>query len=376
MYNPDILFSTSVMLEVVRDLPIAPTFLRSIFFPVTKQSQTLEIAMDKITGNRRVAPYVSRYRPSAIANNIRRQFKTYNPPSIKLRKQMDAYDALSRQPGELPFTYAMENMDPVKRALQMLGEELQDLGDQFTRREELTVSELLNTGTVHIEGDDVDEWIDYDMPASHKITLTGNDLFSNSNSNPVIQFNGWQNIIRVDGHHGAANIAVLGKDVRDAFLAHAKVSGNLSSVLGTLRVELGNISPKELPDSVEFLGTLNGPAKLDLYAYDEYYEDESGNEYPIMPTDTIYMGTTRATGIFSYAAIKDLKSPQSIQNEARMPVMPTNQSPKSPNTQIFAVPRFVKTYFSEDPSAQMLLMQSSPLPIMTLPNCFMSIKAV
>jgi hypothetical protein len=367
----ELLLNPVTLLSAVKTIPPLATFFRDFLFKETQQSQTLQVAIDEIVGNRRLAPFVA---SSAVAPNVERtafSSRIYRPPLVKAKKNLQALDALSRLPGELPFTTGGA-FDIQQRAMELLGWELQDLSDRISRREEWMLSQLLDTGSISISGDGINETVDYEMPAGHKITLTGNDLFSSANSDPIALFTAWQRLVQKDGKMGPADFAIMGRDVRDAFLAHPKISPNATSVLNTLRVDLGVINPNSLPNGAEFLGTLKGLGGLNLYAYNEYYEDDNGNIQDMMPADKIYIGFSRARNIFAYGAIQDVQSPTSAGNASRLP----KGIPSLPRNNTYAMSRYPKTWFTEEPSAQILMMQSAPLPIMVQPNCFVSVKAV
>ena len=367
----ELLLNPVTLLSAVKTIPPLSTFLRDFLFKETQQSSTLQIAIDEIVGNRRLAPFVA---SSAVAPNVERtafSSRIYRPPLVKAKKNLQALDALNRLPGELPFTTGAA-FDSQQRAIELLGWELQELSDRISRREEWMISQLLDSGSISVSGDGINETIDYEMPSGHKVTLTGNDLFTSANCDPIALFTEWQRLIQKDGKLGPADFAIMGRDVRDAFLSHPKISPNATSVLNTLRVDLGVINPSTLPNGAEFLGTLKGLGGLNLYAYNEYYEDDNGVVQDMMPADKIYIGFSRARNIFAYGAIQDLQSPTVANNMSRMP----KGIPSLPRNNTYAMSRFPKTWFTEEPSAQILMMQSAPLPIMVQPNCFMSIKAV
>jgi hypothetical protein len=361
----ELLLSPITLLTAVKTIPHNPTFFRDFLFKETQQSQTLSVAIDELVGNRRLAPFVS---GQAIAPSVQKMpfsTKIYYPPLIKAKKNLQALEALNRLPGELPFTTGAA-FDQQQRAMELLGWELQSLSDSISRTEEWMISQLLDSGQLSIVGEGIDKVVDYEMPASHKLTLTGNDLFTNSSSDPVALFTSWQRLIQQDGKMGPADFAIMGRNVRDAFLSHPKISANATSLLNTLRVDLGVINPAMLPTGAEFLGTLR------LYAYNEYYEDDSGVTHDMMPADKIFIGFSRARNIFAYGAIQDLQSPASMSNTSRIPT----GLPSLPRNNLYAMSRFPKTWFTEEPSAQILMIQSAPLPIMSQPACFASIKAV
>jgi len=50
-------------------------------------------------------------------------------------------------------------------------------------------------------------------------------------------------------------------------------------------VMVGMIDVRELPNGIEYLGTING---VDFFGYDEWYiDDDTGVETPMVPADTV-----------------------------------------------------------------------------------------
>ena len=100
----DLLLNPVTLLQAVKTVPPLSTFLRDFLFKETQQSSTVQIAIDEIVGNRRLAPFVA---SNAVAPNVERtafSSKIYRPPLVKAKKNLHALDALNRLPGELPFT--------------------------------------------------------------------------------------------------------------------------------------------------------------------------------------------------------------------------------------------------------------------------------
>ena len=115
-------------------------------------------------------------------------------------------------------------------------------------------------------------------------------------------------------------------------------------------MQLGMIAPKDLPDGVIYIGTLENTA---LYSFDDWYEDEKGDLQPMVPTDRIFLGSTKSANKRHYGAIQDLDL--NVTAEAQF---------------------FAKSWKTPDPSARWVMVQSAPLPAMHQPDAFASIKAV
>jgi hypothetical protein len=84
--------------------------------------------------------------------------------------------------------------------------------------------------------------------------------------------------------------------------------------------------------------------------------------------DYIYLGIVDSLNRFVNAGIADLDAGTANINDL-VTVTPTEK------TNIVATPKFPKTWRENNPSAQMLSLQSSFLPILIYPASFASVKA-
>ncbi len=340
------MFKTRLMLRAMEQMLPVRTFLLVTFFNRTENSNSEYIDIDIVKGKRRLAPFVSPLMEGKVVERLGFTTNSYKPPYIKPKKITTAQDVLTRLPGEAIYGGATT---PAERAAQMLAKDLAELDEMITRREEWMAAQIMDTGAVHCVGDGIDQNVDFLMDASHKITLTGNDLWSSThaNSQPLDDLKTWKRLIAKDSGM-VPNIIVMGTDAADAFCKHSTVSGKLDY----RRVDMGQIDPTALPNGATYLGfiKLDG-LNCDLYTYEEYYTDDSGVTQPMVPLSKVWMGNKNARLVKHYGAIQDLKS-------------------------LVAVPRFPKSWEEEDPSARLVMVQSAPLPAMHQPDAFISAKVL
>jgi hypothetical protein len=240
-----------------------------------------------------------------------------------------AQDFLSRDFGQHIYAGADS---AASRAAKQVGKDLAYLEEIITRREEWMAAQLVQTGKVAIVGDGVDDEIDFGMDASHIITLTGNDLWSDqTNSKPLEDLRAWRRLILKDSGLNATDV-IMGTDALDAFLDHPDVQGKLD----TRRIDLGEINPAQVPNGVIYYGRIKDVA-VDLWVYDEWYYDEgSSTELPMIDTKKVVMGSRQARTARHYGAIQDLEATA-------------------------AVSRFPKSWTEQDPSVRFIMVQSAPL---------------
>ncbi len=323
------LFETRTMLAALEQMLPVHTFLLSTFFQTIETSMTKHVDIDIQKGKRKLAPFVSPVMEGKVMERLGYTTKTYTPPYIKPKMVTTAQDFLSRNMGE---TIYGSNDSAASRAAAQVGKDLAYLDEIITRREEWMAAQLLQTGQVAIVGDGVNDVINFGMDASHIITLTGNDLWSDqTNSTPIEDLRAWRRLILKDSGLNA-DVVVMGSDALDAFLSHPDVQNQLD----TRRIDLGLIDPARIGNGAIYYGRIKDTAQ-DLYVYDEWYYDETTSDNVAMiDTKKIVMGSTQARTARHYGAIQDLKANA-------------------------AVSRFPKSWEVEDPSVRYIMLQSAPL---------------
>ena len=338
------MFDTRSMLRLLAQMLPVRTFLLDMFFTETEFSNTAYVDIDIIKGKRKMAPFVS---PMAEGKMIERDgytTKSFAPPYIKPKWITSAADILKRDPGN--HVYA-GNASPAQRAMEMLSKDLAEADKMITRREEWMAAQALNTGSIVVTGDGVSATIDFGMKASHKITLTGNSLWTDSASTPLEDLRTWRDLVAQSSGF-VPNVGVFGQSVINALLAHA----DFQNQLNTRRIDLGSIDPQFLAEQgVVYYGHIKDVG-LDIYGYMEWY-DLDGTEYPMVPVDKIFLGSTGARTARHYGAIQDLEFSGGA-----------------------SVRLFPKSWMEKDPSGQVLLVQSAPLVVPHQIDAFASIKAV
>ncbi len=340
------LFETRTMLEALEERFPPKMFLKDTFFggaPETWPTQHIDIDIQK--GKRRVAPYVNPLAEGKIVAREGFHTNTYKAPYLKPKMVTTAQDFLTRDIGQNVYG---SSEGPEQRAQKKLGKDLATLEDMILRREETQASELLHTGKVTVIGDGVSDIIDFQMEATHIITLSGTDLWDNAASDPLAKLRELKRLAVKDSGLVPTK-CVMGEDAIDAFLINA----NVTNQLDTRRIDLGLIDPVELSEGVTYYGRIKD-VNLDLYTYEEYYVHPVTTVVtPMVEPKKILLGNPSARTSTNYGAIQDLDAGGN-----------------------FVVPRFAKSWRSKDPSAQWLLVQSAPLLAMHQVDAFLAVQVL
>jgi len=189
------LFDTRTMLTFLDQRKRPKTFLLDTFFTTVERSLTKKVDIDIFKGIRRVAPFVSPRMEGTNVTRIGFTTNSFQPPYVKPKMSTEAQDFLNRMQGQHIY---MPGDGPGERARRRLAEDLTDLDDMITRREELMASEVLELGKVTVVGEGVSDTIDFGLDASHIITLTGTDLWTDAGSDPEQDLRDWARIISRD----------------------------------------------------------------------------------------------------------------------------------------------------------------------------------
>lgn len=340
------IFEPRTLLEAVEQMLPPRSFLLDTFFASVDQAMTKTVDIDIIKGTRKMAPFVSPRMAGKLVVDQGFTTNTFTPPYLKPKKVTVAGQLFTRAPGEVLYM----GKTPQQRAAEKLGKDLAELDELCIRREEWMAAQALLTGQIPVKGEGVDVVINFQMAATHKVTLTGAALWTDGTSDPIAKLREWSQLIAKDSGLTPDNV-VLGSSVIDAFVNNPQVKDKLNN----RRFELGIIQPQQLPNGVIYYGYLPDPG-LDVWSYNEWYVDpDTGNTQPMLPVDRIILGASRAQTKRAYAAIQDVEAIEEG---------------------LFAVRRYPKTWVSKDPSARLLMLQSAALPIPSQIDGFLTAKVV
>jgi hypothetical protein len=336
------IFAVQTMLAMLQQLLPVKTCFLDTFFTDTTPSTTETVQIDIMKGSRRMAPFQSPLVEGKVIANKGFSTNLYKPAYVKPKIITTAQHALNRLAGEIVYG----TMTPQRRAEMKLAEDLLFLRDTVKRRKEWMAVTGLTTGKIPVVGDGVSYEIDFLMAATHIITLTSTDLWSDAASDPITNLNTWKtNNSRDSGL--ASDILIFGSGAWAAFKNHAKVKAYFNDFF---RMQSA-LNPAPVINGAQYMGTID-EIGCKMYTYDEFYlPDGSETNTALFPTDKVLLGSTRADCRVHYGAIQDL--------EALVPLM-----------------EFPKTWDEKDPSAKFLQLQSAPLPAVHQVDAFTVAKVI
>jgi len=314
---------------VNQNLPRKP-WLANKFFGV-KLHDTLQIGIDVIAGSKTLAPFKKAGEESSVVDAVSIETKWFGPNQIGLKVATTAFDMAKRAAG-MQISYADGLKTIEERIAKKLGQDQIKLVNMIYGTVEKMCADALSTGTVtnYDKNGNAIETFSIGMDASHQITLSGTELWSNAASTPLENIDEWMQLISEDSGLGECAI-VLGKNA-------AKALRTNSTVLEQLKANnslYANVKPEMPKDGAQFIGFTG--AGNEIWVCTETYTDSTGTAQPMIPVDkAIVIGKGIAADVH-YGMIEDRKAGN------------------------FVGEVFSKTWEQEDPSVQWLKCASAPL---------------
>lgn len=290
------IYETKTMLKAIGQKKPVFTFLRDVFFTASETLLTEKAEIDVKKGRRKLAPFVAPRIGGVVMT--RDGFKTdvIKTPKIAPIRVLTADDIKKRTPGEDVYS----QRTPDERAQVLLAQDMIELDEAITRREEWMCAQVLFNGGIVIEVDGAKQNVDYGF--TNKKTLSGTARWGQSAGKVYENLKAWRSeIIKSTGK--IPNIVVMAEDVADAFIEDP----NIQKLMDLARLNIGSIEPTYQGNGVTFIGRLPGLG-LEIYTYSEYYieDGEESQEASMIPSGKLIMGS-RALGKRYYGAVTQME---------------------------------------------------------------------
>lgn len=294
-------YKTATLFAAVSRMPVATTFLRDKFFPGRDTFPTEDVYIDFRKGKRKMAPFVA---PRVGGITVDREgFRTekYTAPRIAPQRILTIDDIVKRGIGENVFS----SRTPEQRQAELLAQDLVDLENMITRREEWLASQILFYGKTvmkgHIDYDDknfIEQEIDYGF--TNKETLAGTDRWGEPSSDIYGNLEEWRLEV-IQKTDVAPNIAIFGREA----LAKFRNDEKIQKMMNLLNMNFGTFAPVVQANGLTFIGRLP-ELGLDIYTYDAWYVDDNGESKPYVPADHVLLAKENMGG-FVYGAVTQME---------------------------------------------------------------------
>lgn len=342
--------------QTVNEIKAPNQFLKRLLFGTEKYLPTDQAELSVRRGPRVMAPFVKKNGMATMVKGTTEEFATVATPNIRIAMPFTPADQLySRRVGTNIFAQAGEIMSAMdqQRAI-----DLDYMNSQIVNTEEWMCAQALTGSIAYNATNDPAERDNFTVNfqkdlANSELVLGGSNLWDNAASNPSLQFlkakrrlNDVVNLVPTD--------CIMSPEASEAFLYNAAVKAQLNTISGNIRAGTLTFVEQFNNDGVLFLGEYNG---IRCWEYNRTATDPSGASQPMIRSKWVEFVCANPGNEWKmlYGAIADKTAF---------------------NTGAWMGRRFSKSWIEEDPSAEIVLVASRPLPLPQRPDAVYSVKVL
>jgi hypothetical protein len=337
------IYTTRDLLGVLRDesLDNVSNFWRQNFFPTSMQSTREEIVFEKITGRRRVAPFV---RPTSVGQPLYTrkgsQVDSFRPAYLKPKDAVRPVDQLVRMPGDL---FTDTPMTPEQNYDAEVGNIMDYHRTTIERRWEVMAALAAINGTLDVEYSD-GSTVELDFQRAANLTVIKNANYWDASYDIIDDVQEWIDRMTAAEFGGIPDTMLVGTDVWKIMRKNTKLKElmDLNFRRSDVDMSRGLLLQTSRENRIRYAGRLN--ESIDVWVYNDFYQDASGAQVNILNPKEIVLLDSNFEGVMAFGAILDA------------------------DAQLAALPMFPKMWRENDPSATYVMTQSAPLAIPVYPN--------
>jgi len=318
------LYNTRTILQATELVKPAATFLRDRYFPTapTDIVDTAKVNIDYVDENdNKLAPVVLPSKGAIPVNRAGYETHEFEPPFVAPERILTPEELLKRLPGE----NLASGINPLEREAAYIQKDIRDLDKLICNREEYMAAEtLVNNGYTLKQYADkygsseyTEKEILFYTENANPATYTPATLWDATGGSPLADIKAIADTLSARGI-GATDV-IMGADALDAFINNDEIQ----TLLDNRRMQLGDISPVDLPNGATQVGTINVYGhQMTIFSYTRtYIPDGSTVATPYIPADKIVV-TAPGIGRMAYAGIAQIEmgeSDYSYYAEKRVP---------------------------------------------------------
>jgi hypothetical protein len=295
-------YSTRTLLSAFEAGPIAYTFLRDTFFRGRDYPPTSNIEFDFRRGRRKMAPFVAPLIGGKVMERQGFETRFFKAPRIAPVRALRTPDLEARLPGETIYSSRTE----ADRAAELLADDSEFLDNAITRREEWMCREVLVNGKITVTAENgytyVISFLDYGFGAGAGTASNHETVaikWDQASSDPLADLERARlNMIKFSGI--SPNVALFGANAQAVFIRNTSVQ----TLLDNRRIEMATIQPVIQSDAVVRFAMVPG---MECYSYHEYFEDDAGTLFPMIPPDFVMLLSTNVQNKIVYGAFTQLE---------------------------------------------------------------------
>lgn len=292
-------YETRTLLAPFDEGPAVHTFLRDTFFGGREYPPTNLVEFDFRRGRRKMAPFVAPLIGGKVMEREGFETRFFRAPRIAPVRNLRIPDLEPRMFGETIYQGRM----PSDRAAELLAEDAVYCDEAISRREEWMCREVLVNGQLTITADHgyqmVVDFLESSAGAIDNHHTPANGTWDTAGSVPLTDLEEAR-LATIAASGVSPNVALFGTKAKDAFINNAEVQ----KLLDNRRFELGNVAPTIQDDAVVRFATVPG---LECYVYAEYFEDDMGVLFPMLPENLVMLLSTNVQNKVVYGAFTQLE---------------------------------------------------------------------
>lgn len=284
------LYETKTLIKTAKKIYPVVMWFRNRYFPTADQDifPTAKVLIEYKKGGKKMAPFVIPRKGGITMEREGYTATEYEPPYIAPQRPLTIDDLNKKGFGEDLYS----DMTPEQRQAQVLGEDLAELNEMIDRRLEWMCSELLFNGKITMKH--YAEKYGVGTPVE-KVLQFYESSFGNVYT-PAVKWDASSGVSIYDDLDAMVAAKVTkGCKVTDLCMGASAwkyfiKDATILKLFDNRKVNIGDINPQDLPDGVGYMGQIIIRGKrLDIFVYDEQYEDESGNSAVFMPDKKILL---------------------------------------------------------------------------------------
>lgn len=319
------------------------SFLKDLLFGAHQTFPTETVEIGLLSGDREIAPFVQRDGEAIAVAGLGESYQTVGFPNISIKRPMTASELLfNRRPGSVIFPQGGQQLSAIE---QHVARDMQRMSDLISNAEEYLCSLALQGEISYQAADESNFKVTYPKPAGHTVSAS-NSWGTAATATPSVDFMTAKRLINEE-HDLPTTHCLMSQASATDFVKIQEVK----DLLDNRRIDAGNL---ELQRQFEasgaiFLGRFMG---VDCWEYSRSVT-VAGSSTPLLRVDHVEFvsAVPAAENWIYYGAIADMEALEG---------------------RLFQGERFSKSWLEKDPSQQIVLAKSRPLPIMRRPGSVVS----
>lgn len=346
------IYEPSTLLATMRQVEAPTNFWLNLCFPNSMQFDDEWIDFSKITETRKLAPLVVPTARGVPMYSAAEKVYRVKPAYLKPKDPVSASHMLRKRAGlnngEL---LNVGGLSPSARYDAIVADILRQHREGIERRWEWMAAEAALNGSITLSGENYPEAVvDFERDPAHTVTLALNDRWGDAGVSIIEDIETWIGLVENADFGGMVTLMIVGTQAWAKMRADAGIKdlmdNNYRQTSGT-SFDFGPGNGR----NIQFKGRVT--PSLEVWLYNDYYHDESGNIVRFMDNrDVLLIAPEAVQGTRCFGAILDVGAG----------FQPT--------------PIYPKMWNEMDPSATHIMSQSAPLMVPVNPNATLRARVV